>query len=205
MKRIIFEKEDKRKLLAYLFHDLPQVGVHTVSITQLLHHSGSFNGKDFKAMVQIGPLIFPKILRESTILWMSLSLVSSLVYHKNKTLSMDLYSGYMTEAIDMFISQLKHHFSSDELQKKVKLHLLTHFPSAYRLFGPLCMYSTEIIEEENGTVRSYICNSNHKNPSRDVAERFSTKDFATGIASGMYTEDIQTGTIFPIQLLKLTL
>jgi hypothetical protein len=33
MKGVIFEKEEKQKFLAHLFHELPQVGVHTVSIT----------------------------------------------------------------------------------------------------------------------------------------------------------------------------
>jgi hypothetical protein len=92
----------------------------------MLKHSGSFNGKDFKVMAQIGPLIFPRIIKEFAITWMSLSLLTKLLYHRNSTIPMDIYSGYIKDTIKIFQNQLEKNFTHEELRKKVKLHLLVH-------------------------------------------------------------------------------
>jgi hypothetical protein len=169
-----------------------------VKFDQLLKYSGSFVGKDFKVMAQIGPILFPKIMPEFTALWMSLGLLVKLLYHRNASINMGIYAGYIREAVSIFQHQMKFHFS-EQLHNKVKLHLLVHFADYYLQFGPLCEYAAEVSESQNKIVRGDYSKTNHHSPSRDILNRYSLREFAIAVANGMHVYNPKTGKFNHLQ------
>ncbi|KAG9082372.1 hypothetical protein FRC06_005104 [Ceratobasidium sp. 370] len=71
---------------------------------------------------------------------------------------------------------------------KLKLHILTHLVEDIRNHGPAVRYSTEIFECYNGVFRMCSILSNHRAPSRDIAQKMIELERFRHIVCGGYWE-----------------
>ncbi|TPX64359.1 hypothetical protein CcCBS67573_g08432 [Chytriomyces confervae] len=156
-----------------------------LSAKQVTHYIGSMNGKDFKALAQIGPLFFSWFQRDLTWLWMASSILTKLAYDSKYT-QLGLQYRHLQKAT--VAVQRLFHLVLPSASNKLKIHLLSHLPDNFRIWGPLSLYAVEVPEQMNGDVRKDIVNSNRHSPSRDVAWdmgiREGTVSYLRGVSGG---------------------
>jgi hypothetical protein len=182
-----------RDKLHALFISLPQIGPHKVSTKQILQYSGSFVGKDYKAIVQLLPMLFTQIVKQKrdvteTVIdvyknmYIAVARLCKLCYLHYPDVSPEEIASKMMQNIEMIFQCINSHFIS--LKMNLKIHMLRHLPETFLNYGPLYLYDAEGHEKENGTVRHGLDNSNRQNPSRDVANIFSINESVSHILKG---------------------
>jgi hypothetical protein len=171
---------------AALYSEFPRLGHHHVTIKQLIKHTGSFTGKDFKAITQIGPMLYGCMFPQYRKLWISLSLMTKMLYTQPNC-EMETFIQKLDFVIQVFCRQVTQHF--ERIKTHMKLHTLVHMAKFYTMYGPLQLYDAEEPESENGTVRKFVQNSNRHNSSRDMAERFSVYEHARALMLGLWSVD----------------
>ncbi|KAI8820066.1 hypothetical protein BJ741DRAFT_585357 [Chytriomyces cf. hyalinus JEL632] len=144
-----------------------------LSSKQVTRYIGSMNGKDFKGLAQIGPLFFPWLQPNLTWLWLAGAILTKLAYD-SKYPHFELRYRHLQKAT--IAVQRLFHVSLPSAKDKLKVHLLSHLPDNFRIWGPLSLYAVEVPEQMNGDVRKDIANSNRHSPSRDVAWAFAIRE-----------------------------
>jgi hypothetical protein len=106
MRHILKSNPEKAKYVHELYCTIPCLGKHHVSPGQLQKYMGSFVGKDFKCVVQVAPMLYGSVFPEYRSLWISLSLLTKILYCKYDEYSMDYVVFYLKWAIDKFTSEI---------------------------------------------------------------------------------------------------
>ncbi len=69
---------------------------------------------------------------------------------------------------------------------KPKFHILLHLPEHVRRFGPPMLFATEGFESFNAVIRSHSIHSNHRAPSRDIAQGMAQHNRVRHLLSGAF-------------------
>jgi hypothetical protein len=167
-----------------IYTKFPRIGHHHVTVKQLIRHTGSFNGKDFKAIAQVGPMLYGNLFPQHRKLWIALSLLTKMLYTQPQN-DMETFTTQLDFVIDIFCKEALKHF--EKIKTHMKFHSMVHITQFFRLYGPLQLYDAEQSESENGTIRKFIQNSNRHNSTRDMAERYAVYENAKGLLQGLWT------------------
>ncbi|SAM00641.1 hypothetical protein [Absidia glauca] len=137
-----------------------------------LRHCGSFLGRDFKALIQVIPIILMSV-------------------HGN----LEDYIGLVRLAVEELTTALDSYDAAypdarTNFAVKPKLHILHHLPDNIARFSPPLHYETGKGEQFNKFIRERIVNTNRHSVSRDIAKAFVKKVILRHIAeSGSWTND----------------
>ncbi|SAL95007.1 hypothetical protein [Absidia glauca] len=162
-----------------------------------LNHCGSFLGRDFKALIQILPLVISRDftrpedteIRRLNRTFVKLGILSSLVFVRsvhgnigNYIAWVDLAVNELTTALDEY--DTAHSGPPTTFALKPKVHILHHLPANIARFGPPLHYETEKGEQFNKFIRERIVNTNRQSVSRDIAISFGKQAMLRHIVNG---------------------
>jgi hypothetical protein len=202
---LIWPKNGARRDTVFaIFESFPQISKHIVSAEQFTKYIGSFIGKDFKAVVQLAPMLIYRILSivDSTHdkniygrTWVAVSRLSKLAYSSPPyPFGFQQFIGDVEETVKEVLTCMEY-FPSHK--KKLKIHLLSHLSECIRSYGPLSLIDAERNESQNGTIRSMLVNSNRHSPSRDTARKFSLCQTVRHLANGGWILGTDSVAILP--------
>lgn len=80
------------------------------------------------------------------------------------------------------------------IQKKYKLHVLSHLKDDIRRFGPAILFATEIFESWNAVFRFCSVLSNHQAPSFDIASTMADMERFKHLVSGGWWKSASKGS-----------
>ncbi|KAJ3073001.1 hypothetical protein HDU98_002434, partial [Podochytrium sp. JEL0797] len=146
-------------------------GPHSVTPHQFQHNVGSMYAKDFKQIVQVGPFLYPWFSWDRRWVWIGLAALAKISYDTHYQ-SRDAQARLIEKAASLVQALFQYHLDGDD--NSPKLHLLAHLAAQFLFFGPLPLYSVEVSEHMNGTVRHALCVSNRQHASRDLGDYFAT-------------------------------
>ncbi|TPX53433.1 hypothetical protein CcCBS67573_g09707 [Chytriomyces confervae] len=148
-------------------------GPHSVTPLQFMVHCGSLIAKDFKFIAQIGPFLYHWFIPAKKWLWVAIAAVTKLSYDMRYQ-SSEQQHHLLQKAVGALQALFKKHVPG--WGGSSKLHLLSHLPEHFIIWGPLSLYGVEAPEHMNGDVRHSIINSNRQNSSRDTAADFAVRE-----------------------------
>jgi hypothetical protein len=170
--------------------DLRALGLPSLRGTSLVKYAGSLTGRDFRAIIQVAPLVLYGLRGlpdEAYEAWLSLARLVPLVYQLeicdleaylvsdaragHKEDDQYCYQADLTNAIDDFLASTA--LWTTEWFNKSKFHVLVHLPDHVRRFGPAILFATEGFESYNAVIRLRSIHSSRQAPSKDIAESFS--------------------------------
>jgi hypothetical protein len=174
----------------------------TPNLSYNLEYYHKYNGKDWKALIQILPYIYnnntefqnkPE-LNDVIELVSILGKMCSLIYTHHIANNLDNYINLVKTYINKFIHKLyltemlivSKPNSSVKFLHKLKFHLLMHIIEDIKQFGPAVNFSSETSESYNKFVRKNIASSNYKNVERDLAIKFGREFIHKHIIKGGY-------------------
>ncbi|KAJ3378756.1 hypothetical protein HDU80_002706, partial [Chytriomyces hyalinus] len=156
-------------------------GHHSVTPTQFMRYCSSMNAKDFKAIIQLSPFLYPWFHPQSLCLWASIAALNKFAYDTHYSDSGEQYV-LLSQAVHVVIKHMEAFIP--EKMEVPKLHLLLHLPQQLLDWVPPSLYVVEVSEHLNGDVRHSIVNSNHHNSSWDTAIDFSTREEILNLLRG---------------------
>ncbi|KAL7747630.1 hypothetical protein RI367_007071 [Sorochytrium milnesiophthora] len=157
---------------------------HPFNARQLVHHVGSLVGRDYKAVIQILPLMTQGLVQEGvTQLFGAIAWLGSVIYTRRID-DMDEFTQQLQQALDYFLASLA--AVAPEVLRKRKHHVLLHLVEQVHRLGPAILTATEHFESFNSVVRKVFTQTNRKAPSRDCAAAFSVFQMMHHVASGGY-------------------
>ncbi|KAJ3075443.1 hypothetical protein HDU98_008061 [Podochytrium sp. JEL0797] len=162
-------------------------GPHSVTPVMFMCNVGSMIGKDFKAISQIAPYLYPWFDWRKRWLWIAFAALNKVCYDTHYVSRVD--QRHLIERAAFAVQTLfaRHLPHKANIQK---LHLLAHAGEEFDYRGPLSNFAVEIPEHMNGDVRHALVNSNRHNSSRDTAEYFSTVEGIAQMLCGGQTPGV---------------
>ena len=147
----------------------------------LIHHWGSFVGRDFKVFIQVAPAVAralgPRAPRYAVKLSLNFAGYCKLMYcSTGAPIDLLVYRQGLKEWGDHFFDlyesepRLKAY-----LDEKIKPHYIAHSPGFIDLYGIFNLYATETCEGLNKGIRRALVVSNRKETSFSVASNFSAR------------------------------
>ncbi|KAI9143952.1 hypothetical protein BKA69DRAFT_1036324 [Paraphysoderma sedebokerense] len=166
---------------AFDFTDFPSkmTGRH------LTDYSGSFVGRDFKLFVQIAPFVLQHVYpADSVRRVVYLAEVCKALYVSvidNEEIYKETLQSYINRYLQKCVETIPQY-----AKERSKYHMLLHCAEQVEKFGLLLFGNTERFESMNGIVRDLIQHTDRKVPSRDVARKFASQQFASHLFDGGY-------------------
>ncbi|CAE6529069.1 unnamed protein product [Rhizoctonia solani] len=138
--------------------------------TTLVQYAKSLTGRDFRAIIQTGPIILHGLLPPCVFeAWLALSHVAPLAFQQEID-DMDVYLPRLVSSINNLLQATV--LWSAQWFNKPKFHVLLHLPEHIRRFGPATLFATETFESYNAVIRLRSIHSNRHAPSHDIARAF---------------------------------
>ncbi|KAI0262219.1 hypothetical protein BC834DRAFT_940012 [Gloeopeniophorella convolvens] len=145
---------------------LPRLRGHT-----LVHYARSLTGRDFRAIVQVAPVVLHGLLPgPAWTAWMALCHLCPLLYQPSFA-SLDNYTAQVRMSIDDLLMATA--LWNTDWFNKPKFHILLHLPDHVRRFSPPILMATEGFESHNFVIRMRSVHSNRQAPSHDIAAAMS--------------------------------
>ncbi|KAG8789992.1 hypothetical protein FRC12_013003 [Ceratobasidium sp. 428] len=161
--------------------DISGLSIDSTSARYMCHYTGSLVGKHFKILAQLMPFACFDLIEANLMeVWLLLGRLAVLLWFT------------MIENIDTYLVIIGQFLlaaarcSPSIIVQKPEFHLLLHLPMLIRRFGPAILFSTERFESFHGVFRAASLFSNHRAPSRDIAEYFVGLDRLKHVCSGGY-------------------
>lgn len=170
------------------------LNIQPIQPSQMVNHSSSLAGREFRTVIQAAPFVFFKhIGRKEQILWLHLGRLCSYVFQTSIS-DMKTYLTELDVAVHCFLNHLVS--MTGQWTNKPKFHMLTHLVDSVKRFGPPSLVSSERFESHNGVTRQASVHSNHLSPGRDIATSRNNERLLRALLSGatLYDSQLQTHT-----------
>ncbi|KAG8695014.1 hypothetical protein FRC09_009442, partial [Ceratobasidium sp. 395] len=162
--------------------DVTGLGLAALRGATLVQYAGSLTGRDFRAILQIGPLVLYGLLPDHVYeAWLALSRLGPLAFQQEID-DIDDYALRLTSAIDALLEATARW--TPQWFNKPKFHVLLHLPQHIRRFGPAVLFATETFESYNFVIRLRSVHSNRHAPSHDISRAFSQLQSVRHLISG---------------------
>ncbi|KAG8756176.1 hypothetical protein FRC11_005490 [Ceratobasidium sp. 423] len=162
--------------------DVSGLGLSPLCGATLVQYAGSLTGHDFRAIIQIGPLVLYGLVPSCVYnAWLALSRLGPLAFQQ-EIYDIDVYSGHLTSAINALLDATVRW--TPQWFNKPKFHILLHLPGHVLRFGPAILFATETFESYNFVIRLRSVHSNRHAPSHDIGRAFSRLQAIHHLVSG---------------------
>ncbi|KAI9144020.1 hypothetical protein BKA69DRAFT_1036375 [Paraphysoderma sedebokerense] len=213
-RRINQLSDEKKKKLATILDSLDLSNLASkLSGHHLINYLNSFVGRDLKIYAQIAPFIHYPVYNKDdpdeceerdqfVTRLVSLAKLMKLIF-VTKIPNLEEYTTDLGRLAEEYVTLAFQHQPA-KVRKRIKYHLMMHLGSEAEKIGVLLYGLTERFERTNAITRQFICHTDRKSTSKDVATRFGLYEITSHLLDGGYISvNGQTNTFYdsviPIQ------